>query len=53
MEWFNVIVDVLSVIGGSAVVAAALPAKVAKYLGPIMKVINVLGANFGNAKNKE
>lgn len=53
MEWFDLVVNVLSLVGGSAVFAAALPAKVAKYLGPVMKVINVLGANVGNAKNKD
>lgn len=53
MEWLSVIVDVLTVVGGSAVVAAALPAKVAKYLGPLMSVIDCLGANLGRAKNKE
>lgn len=53
MEWFDLVVNVLSLVGGSAVFAAALPAKVAKYLGPVMKVVNVLGANVGNAKNKD
>lgn len=53
MEWFSLVVDILSIVGGSAVVAAALPAKIAKYFGPLMKVIDVLGANFGRAKNKE
>lgn len=53
MEWFDVIVNVLSVVGGSAVVAAALPEKIAKYLGPVMKIVNILGANIGAAKNKK
>ena len=53
MEWFGLIVDVLSIVGGSAVVAAALPMKVAKYIGPVMKVIDILGANFGRAKNQD
>lgn len=53
MEWFELVVNVLSVVGGSAVVAAAVPVKYAKYLGPLMNIINILGANVGNAKNKE
>lgn len=53
MEWFDLVVNLLSVVGGSAVVAAALPLKYAKYIGPVMKIVNIVGANVGNAKNKE
>ena len=51
--WMDLVLTILSTVGGSAVVAAALPAKIAKYLGPVMKIINIIGANVGNAKNKE
>ena len=59
MEWLSivdVITTMLEVIGGSAVIATIFPnadqSKINVGLSVIRKVVDILGFNFGNAKNK-
>ncbi len=51
MEWLTLILDILSIIGGSAVLAASPAAKVLKYLPVAKKVVDVVALNVGEAKN--
>lgn len=56
METANIIglvLEVLSLIGGSAVLSAALPAKAKTAIPVVGKVIELLAANVLNAKNIE
>ncbi len=53
MEYVELLELILNLVGGSALISAALPSKVKQYLPILGKVIEVLGANVGNAKNRE
>lgn len=50
---FDWVQTVLTVIGGSAVIASAVSQPNSQYARKAHKIINVLGFNFGKAKNKE
>lgn len=53
MQWFELVLNLLSLVGGSAIVAAAIPLKYRQYLPILTKIIDFVGANVGNAKNEE
>lgn len=54
MEYLNLILDVLSVVGGSAVVAASPVAKYLRFYLPAAKrLVDVLAMNVHEAKNKK
>ncbi len=53
MEWLSLVLDILSIIGGSAVIAASPAQKVLKYVPAIKKAVDVVAMNIGNAKNKD
>lgn len=52
-EIISIVLNVLSLVGGSSLAAALLPLKYRKYLPWLIKIIDFLGANFGSAENKE
>ena len=52
MEYLELLELLLNVVGGSALISAALPPKVKMYIPILGKVVEVLGANVANAKNK-
>lgn len=49
----TLVLEILTVIGGSAVISAVLPPKVKKAIPVIGSVIEVLAANVLNAKNSD
>ena len=51
-EILSLILNILSIIGGSSLVAALIPLKYRQYLPILVKAIDFLGANFGGAENK-
>lgn len=51
MEWVNLVLDVLAIVGTSSVVAATPVAKYLAYVPTVKKVVNFLAMNIGNAKN--
>jgi len=53
MEYIELAELVLNLVGGSALISAALPKNVKNYLPILGQLIEVLGANVGNAKNRE
>lgn len=54
MEYLNLVLDVLSVVGGSAVVAASPVAKYLRFYLPAAKrLVDVLAMNVHEAKNKK
>lgn len=50
-DWLGIGLNILSVVGGSSIVAALLPIKYRAYLPLVSKVIDVVAANIGSAKN--
>ena len=53
-NWMAILSAVTSIVGGFAILATLTPNKSDdKIVATVMKVINMLGGNFGNAKNKE
>jgi hypothetical protein len=52
MGW-DIALEILSFIGASAVMSALIPVKYKEYLPFARKVLELLAANFGGAKNKE
>ncbi len=55
-EWFDLIdvaLTALSVIGGSAAVAASPVGKWLKHVPKVKKVVDIVGMNVKNAKNKD
>lgn len=50
-EIASLVLNVLSVIGGSGLVAALVPLKFRQYIPILFKIIDFLGANFLGAKN--
>lgn len=53
MEWLDLILKVLEVVGGSALLASVLPEKVRTAIPPVVKFVDMMGANFLNAKNEK
>lgn len=51
MDWLTLVLDVLAVVGGSAVIAATPVAKVLSHVPMVKKVVDVIGMNVGEAKN--
>lgn len=51
MDWLTLVLDVLAVVGGSAVIAATPIAKVLAYAPVVKKVVDAVGMNVGEAKN--
>lgn len=50
----NIIFGITSIISVAAIVAAATPSKTDdEFLGKIMKYVNVIALNIGNAVNEE
>ena len=52
-EIISLILNILSVVGGSSLAAALIPLKYRKYLPILVKIIDFFGANFGSAENKD
>lgn len=52
MEYIELFELILNLVGGSALISAAIPVKVKQYFPVIGQVLEILGANFANAKNK-
>lgn len=50
---WEIIQGALSIVGAAAVAAAAAFPKIRHSAPLIFKILDVLGANFGGAKNKE
>lgn len=53
MEWVTLALDVLAVIGGSAVIAATPLAKVVAYIPLAKKILDTVACNVGEAKNQK
>lgn len=49
----NIVLEILTFVGGSAVLSAALPAKAKTAIPVVGKVIEVLAANVLHAKNAD
>jgi len=49
----ELVLQILAVVGGSAVISAAIPPKYKGVIPVVGKVLEVLAANVGNAKNKD
>lgn len=52
-EIISLALNILSVVGGSGLVAALLPLKFRQYLPILVKIIDFLAANWGSAENKD
>ena len=50
-DWLGIGLNILSVVGGSSIVAALLPVKYRIYLPLVSKIIDAVAANVGSAKN--
>jgi hypothetical protein len=50
-EIISLILNLLSIVGGSSIAAALIPLKYRKYLPILVKALDFIGANFGSAKN--
>lgn len=49
----EIVLEVLAFIGGSAVVSAVIPTKAKQYLPILSQILELLAANFWNAKNAD
>ena len=52
MEYVELLELILNLIGGSALISAAIPVKIQQSFPVIGQVLEKLGANVANAKNK-
>tara|TARA_Y100001963_G_C6681504_1_gene400071 strand:- start:674 stop:856 length:183 start_codon:yes stop_codon:yes gene_type:complete len=53
-NWSDILSAVTSIVGGFAILATLTPNDSDnKFFDALMKAINTLGGNFGNAKNEE
>jgi hypothetical protein len=52
-DYVDLIMGVLSTMGGGAALAAYVPVKVQKTIPGLRMLINFVGQNFRNAKNKD
>lgn len=53
MEILGLVLDVLSIVGASSVVAASPVAKYLKHAPKAKKVLDLVAQNYGQAKNKQ
>lgn len=53
MEYVELLELILNLVGGSALISAAIPVKVKQYFPILGQVLELLGANVANAKNKD
>ena len=53
MEYIELLELLLNLVGGSALISATIPVKVKQYFPILGKVLELLGANVANAKNKD
>lgn len=52
-NWTEILSAVTSIVGGFAIVATLTPNQADnKIIDAVMQMINTLGGNFGNAKNR-
>ena len=52
-DYIDLIMGILSTMGGGAALAAWVPVKVQKAIPGLRMLINLVAQNFRNAKNKE
>lgn len=52
-DWQEIILYLLALFGTGGLASAAIPAKVRTAVPLVKMVLNFVGANFWNAKNKE
>tara|TARA_B110000967_G_scaffold100440_1_gene103107 strand:- start:1267 stop:1518 length:252 start_codon:yes stop_codon:yes gene_type:complete len=52
-DYVDILLTILSTMGGGAALAAWVPVKVQKAVPGVQMLVNLLAQNFRNAKNKE
>lgn len=52
-DYVDIVLGILSTMGGGAALAAYVPLKIQKAIPGVRMLINLVGQNFRNAKNSE